>query len=52
MFKYTETQTEQRREDIIEDLVNKGIFKIDGRQLYELNFYELMKEYTTEDETN
>lgn len=46
-----ESKMEQKREDIIEDLVNKGVFKIDGRQLYQLNFYELMKEYTTEEES-
>lgn len=46
-----ESQTEQKREDIIEEFVNKGVYKVDGRQLYELNFYELMKEYTTEEES-
>ncbi|MEK4487176.1 Fur-regulated basic protein FbpA [Psychrobacillus sp. FSL H8-0484] len=49
MMIYKDSKTEQRRDDMIEDLVNKGVFKIDGRQLYELNFYELMKEYTTEE---
>ena len=44
-----ESQTEQKRDVIIEEFVNKGVYKIDGRQLYELNFYELMKEYTTEE---
>ena len=47
-----ESQTEQKRDGIIEEFVNKGVYKIDGRQLYELNFYELMKEYTTEEENN
>ena len=42
-----DSKTEQKRDEIIEEFVNKGVFKIDGRQLYELNFYELMKEYTT-----
>ena len=41
----------QKRDDMIEDLVNKGVFKIDGRQLYQLNYYELMKEYITEKES-
>ncbi|MCK1997631.1 Fur-regulated basic protein FbpA [Psychrobacillus psychrodurans] len=50
MMKIRESKTEQKRDEIIEEFVNKGIFKIDGRQLYELNFYELMKEHTTEDE--
>ena len=47
-----ESQTEQKRDGNIEEFVNKGVYKIDGRQLYELNFYELMKEYTTEEENN
>ena len=47
-----ESQTEQKRDGIIEEFVNKGVYKIDGRQLYELNFYELMKEYTTKEENN
>lgn len=44
-----ESLTEKRRDNIIEDLVNKGVFKIDGKQLYELNFYELMKQYINEE---
>lgn len=44
-----ESLTEKRRDNMIEDLVNKGVFKIDGKQLYELNFYELMKQYINEE---
>ena len=44
-----DTQTEKRRDNIIEDLVNKGVFKIDGKQLYELNFYQLMKQYINDE---
>ncbi|MEK3954723.1 MAG: Fur-regulated basic protein FbpA [Psychrobacillus psychrotolerans] len=51
MMMIKESQTEQKRDGIIEEFVNKGVYKIDGRQLYELNFYELMKEYTTEEES-
>lgn len=35
-----------KRDKIIERLVNDGIFKINGKQLYELSLYELMKQYT------
>ncbi|MEI4770210.1 Fur-regulated basic protein FbpA [Psychrobacillus sp. FJAT-51614] len=45
-----ESKIEEKRDNMIEDLVNKGVFKIDGRQLYELNLYELTKEYITEEE--
>ena len=50
MMSMKESQTEQKRDDIIQEFVNKGVYKIGGRQLYELNFYELMKEYTIENE--
>ena len=43
-----DSKIEQKRENIIEEFVKNGVFKIDGKQLYELNLYELMKEYTTE----
>jgi hypothetical protein len=48
MIVKTESKIEQKRDDIIEEFVKNGVFKIDGKQLYELNLYELMKEYTTE----
>ncbi|PZX03099.1 Fur-regulated basic protein A [Psychrobacillus insolitus] len=48
MIVKTDSKMEQKREDIIEEFVKNGVFKIDGKQLYELNLYELMKEYTTE----
>jgi hypothetical protein len=37
---------DEKRDKIIETLVNEGVFKINGKQLYELNLYELMKQYT------
>lgn len=46
-----ESKIEEKRDHMIEDLVNKGVFKIDGRQLYELNLYELTKEYITEEDS-
>jgi hypothetical protein len=46
-----ESKIEEKRDSMIEDLVNKGVFKIDGKQLYELNLYELTKEYIIEEES-
>lgn len=37
---------ENKRDKIIENLVEEGVFKINGKQLYELSLYELMKQYT------
>ncbi|MFS0690323.1 Fur-regulated basic protein FbpA [Sporosarcina sp. 179-K 8C2 HS] len=37
---------ENKRDKIIESLVEEGVFKINGKQLYELSLYELMKQYT------
>lgn len=34
------------KEKIIQHLLKNGIFKVNGKQLYELTSYELMKEYT------
>jgi hypothetical protein len=34
------------KEKIIKHLLQNGIFKVNGKQLYELTSYELMKEYT------
>lgn len=48
MIVKTDSKMEQKRDDIIEEFVKNGLFKIDGKQLYELNLYELMKEYATE----
>jgi Fur-regulated basic protein A len=46
MRKMEETQMDLKREEIIQRLVQKGVFKINGKQLYEQPLYELMKEYT------
>lgn len=46
MRKQNSQQLDLKRNKIIERLVNEGIFKINGKQLYELSFYELMKQYT------
>ncbi|AQQ52464.1 Fur-regulated basic protein FbpA [Planococcus lenghuensis] len=45
-----ESPFEFKREQIIEDLVENNIFKVGGRQLYELSLYELLKTHT-EDQT-
>ena len=45
-----DSKLEEKRDIMIEDLVNHGIYKADGRQLYELNLYELTKKYIVENE--
>ncbi|MCG7345731.1 Fur-regulated basic protein FbpA [Sporosarcina sp. ACRSL] len=37
---------DNKRDIIIERLVDEGIYKVNGKQLYELSLYELMKQYT------
>lgn len=44
-----ESKFENKRSIIIDELVEQNVFKINGRQLYELSLYELMKTYTEED---
>lgn len=39
----------EKREVIMEELMNRGIYKVNGKQLYQLDLYELMKEYTTKE---
>ncbi|MDV6378066.1 Fur-regulated basic protein FbpA [Sporosarcina sp. GW1-11] len=34
-----------KRDKVIEELVSNGVFKIDGKQLYELPLQLLMQEY-------
>lgn len=38
-----ETRMDEKIMTIIDDLVSHGVFKIEGKQLYELTLYELMK---------
>ncbi|MBD7908615.1 Fur-regulated basic protein FbpA [Sporosarcina gallistercoris] len=45
MLKIEETKMDMKREDVIQRLVARGIFKIEGKQLYELPLLLLMKEY-------
>jgi len=46
MEQIPESKFEDKRSTVIEELVAKNVFKINGRQLYESSLYELMKEYT------
>ncbi|WP_301107635.1 Fur-regulated basic protein FbpA [Sporosarcina sp.] len=48
-MKTTENIVEIKRDEVIEELVSNGVFKIDGKQLYELSLQSLMKEYQTVD---
>ena len=45
-----DSKIEEKRDFMIEDLVNHGVYKADGKQLYELNLYELTKKYIVENE--
>ncbi len=45
MRKMEETKMDVKRQQVIQQLVTRGIFKIYGKQLYELPLYSLMKEY-------
>lgn len=47
MRKIEHPQLDNKRSKVIDRLVKDGVFKINGKQLYELSFYELMKHYTT-----
>ncbi|SIT93087.1 Fur-regulated basic protein FbpA [Edaphobacillus lindanitolerans] len=41
-----ESPMDEKKQVIIDRLVDEGVFKIDGKQLYELPIYALIKEYT------
>jgi hypothetical protein len=45
MRKTEETQMDLKRDEIIQRLVEDGIFKLQGKHLYELPLYALMKAY-------
>lgn len=40
-----ETKMDDKIMNVIDDLVSQGVFKVEGKQLYELSLYELMKEH-------
>lgn len=50
MMKIEETKMDVKREQVIQQLVDKGIFKINGKQLYQLPLFSLMKEYFIRDQ--
>ncbi|QTD42913.1 Fur-regulated basic protein FbpA [Sporosarcina sp. Te-1] len=45
MRKIEDIHFDRKRDKIIDTLVDNGIFKVNGKQLYELSLYELMKQY-------
>ncbi len=45
-----ESKFKDKREAIIQGLVEQNVFKINGRQLYETSLYELIKTYTETDQ--
>lgn len=50
MEQIPESKFIDKREIIIQGLVEQNVFKINGRQLYETSLYELMKTYTETDQ--
>ena len=50
MERIPESKFVDKREHIIENLVAKNVFKINGRQLYETTLYELLKTHSEKDE--
>lgn len=45
MMKQEKMKKEKKKDEIIQKLLNHGIFKLDGKQLYELPLHALIKEY-------
>lgn len=45
MIPPVENKMDGKKMTVIDDLVEQGVFKIEGRQLYELSLYELIKEH-------
>lgn len=45
MIQPKETKMDGKKMTVIDDLVEQGVFKVEGRQLYELSLYELIKEH-------
>ncbi|MCZ8537022.1 Fur-regulated basic protein FbpA [Paenisporosarcina quisquiliarum] len=45
MIPPVETKMDGKKMTVIDDLVEHGVFKVEGRQLYELSLYELLKEH-------
>ncbi|MBY0223223.1 Fur-regulated basic protein FbpA [Sporosarcina aquimarina] len=49
-MKRNENIVETKRDELIDELVSNGVFKIDGKQLYELSLRSLMQEYEAVDQ--
>ncbi|WP_019413844.1 Fur-regulated basic protein FbpA [Paenisporosarcina sp. TG20] len=45
MIPSKESKMDDKKMTVIDDLVEQGIFKVEGKQLYELSLYELIKEH-------
>jgi len=45
MIQLEETKMDEKIMNVIDDLVQQGVFKIKGKQLYQLSKYELIKEH-------
>ncbi|MBW9234265.1 Fur-regulated basic protein FbpA [Leptospira santarosai] len=45
MIPPVENKLDGKKMTVIDDLVEQGVFKVEGRQLYELSLYELIKEH-------
>ncbi|MET1015154.1 MAG: Fur-regulated basic protein FbpA [Paenisporosarcina sp.] len=45
MIPTKETKMDEKIMTVIDDLVEQGVYKVDGKQLYELSLYELIKEH-------
>ncbi|AYC30266.1 Fur-regulated basic protein FbpA [Paenisporosarcina cavernae] len=52
MFAPKENSLENKKSHVIDDLVENGVFKVEGKQLYELSLFELMKETIDKDSSN
>lgn len=50
-MKKTENILEEKKDELIEELVSNGVFKIDGKQLYELPIHLLMNRTETVEQT-
>lgn len=45
MIPQIESKMDGKKMTVIDELVEQGVFKVEGKQLYELSLYELIKEH-------
>lgn len=50
MIPLIETKMDGKKMNVIDDLVQQGVFKVEGKQLYELSLYELIKQHMEQTE--